>query len=725
MSFSARFLDRLRILTAPEWISGPTMMSIRNGFLLSLPLVVTGALAIIFNNLPITAYQAGMSRLFGDNWSQFGALVWQGTFGILSLPILVGISHYLTEYHNQRHPTQPISPVIASLVALACLLVITPLGKDVPLSSWLGVQGLFISILVAVLATRLFLYLAQSRYLHMTLYSEGLDAAIPLSFWCLAPGVLTILGFTIGHLVLHFFTGISVHEVVHKLMLYPFSLVDDVFNAAIAYVTLTHLSWFMGIHGSNVFDPLAQELFEHADKANLEALLAGLPPPHPMSKHFMDIFVFMGGAGSSLCLLIAIFIASKNRNSLRLAKISVAPGLLNINEILLYGLPIILNPIFFLPFIFTPLIIMAVSSLALRWGFIPWPAVQLDWTATPLLSGYLATGSWRGTALQVLNLIIGTLIYLPFVKVSDRVKEERQRAAMEQLMEIACNNAVGPSGKKCLDRNDEIGILARMLANDLEEASRTGVGLYLEYQPQVDHLTNTVFGSEALVRWRHPLYGNIPAPIVVAICEDGGVVNKLGLWVLDQACAERARWHAAGVDKHHKLSVNVSIQQLFDALLPDKIAQCVTHHQLERTMIGIEVTESIALDPESPHNYVLKRVHDMGFIISMDDFGMGHSSLSYLKYFPVNILKIDKALSKDVASSKISTEIITTIVELCEALKVTIVVEFVENQEQIDTLRHLGCHIFQGYFFSKPLSGEKMLAYALQNRAAPAAPPAP
>jgi EAL domain-containing protein (putative c-di-GMP-specific phosphodiesterase class I) len=100
---------------------------------------------------------------------------------------------------------------------------------------------------------------------------------------------------------------------------------------------------------------------------------------------------------------------------------------------------------------------------------------------------------------------------------------------------------------------------------------------------------------------------------------------------------------------------------------------------------------------------------------------MGHSSLVYLKYFPVNVLKIDKVLSKDVVTSKISTEVIGTIVELCRALKIKVVAEFVENQEQIDCLHALGCHLFQGYFYSPPLSGDDMLAFALRMNAAGAA----
>ncbi|MDR0702436.1 MAG: EAL domain-containing protein [Azoarcus sp.] len=710
---TSRFIDRLQRLTAPEWASGMAMMSIRNGFLLCLPLVVVGAGAIVLNNLPIQAYQDAMTGMFGDDWKRLGTAIWQGTFGILSLPVLTGISHYLAQGHNQNHPMHPISPPIATLVGLASFFAMTPAtGENGGLSLWLGVQGLFVSIVIALTASRLFIYLCGFERLRMTVYSEGLDVAIPEAFSCLGPGVLTIVCFTCVHLGFQAVTGMTAHESVYAAVIYPFGLFNHFLNTGITYILLIHINWFFGIHGTNVFGSLPQELFAYTSEANIAAYAAGLPPPYPINKYVLDTFVFMGGAGSSLCLVAALLVVSRNRNSRRLAKISLAPGLLNINEILLYGLPIVLNPIFVLPFLLVPLALTGSSYLALRYGFVPWREIPLEWTTPPLLSGYLVSGgSWRGPALQIFNLLAGFLIYWPFVKISDRIKDERQRKALSRLLEIACSNLVGPSGKKCLDRGDDIGVLARVLASDLDEAIAKGAGLYLEYQPQVDHKTGLVIGAEALLRWRHGIYGNIPAPIIVAIAEDAEFMRRIGLWVLDQACIERARWHRAGLDPYFKTSVNVSIQQLSDSLLPEKIVQCVESHHLQRRMIGIEVTESIALDPESPHNFILKRISDLGFIISMDDFGMGHSSLSYLKYFPVDILKIDSALSRDVAHSKVCAEIIATIVELCQALEIKIIVEFVENQEQIEVLQRLGCHIFQGYFFSPPLSGEKMLNY--------------
>jgi lactose/cellobiose-specific phosphotransferase system IIC component len=644
-----------------------------------------------------------MKGVFGENWKQFGGLVLQGTFGVLSIPMMVCTSYHLAVLNNQRYVANPVSPLIAALTSLACLAVILPSSGEGGIMQYMGTQGLFVCIIVAIISSRIFLRLARIRRLSMLIYSEGIEVSIQQAFALLVPGILTIFLFASFYYLFLGGFNISIHQAVNNALLFPFQLDEPrrTLDSSILYVFLVDFFWFFGIHGTNVLEPLTT------------AMEQNLPSSHIVTKNFRDIFVFMGGSGTSACLLAALLIASRTNGSRRLAKISLVPGAFNINEILLFGLPVILNPIFLVPFVFVPLVMLMTSYLAVSHGFVPMPTQELSWTTPPILGGYFSTGSISGSLLQVFNLVLGTLIYIPFIRISDREKAERQKKAMQALMEIACSNVVGPSGKKCLDRNDEIGVLARALAHDLEHALKTDTGLYLEYQPQVDYETGTVIGAEALVRWKHPVYGAIPAPIMVTISEDGDFMRPLGLWVLNEACAERARWRDAGIDDHFKTSVNVSIQQLDDNKLTDKVVACVARHDLQNYMIGIEVTESIALDPESPQNLILKELNDMGFIISMDDFGMGHSSLVYLKYFPVNILKIDKALSKDVATSNICVEVISTIVDLCRSLNVKIIVEYVENQEQIDVLQCLGCTIFQGYFYSPPIAGGKLLKYAL------------
>ena len=473
---SGKLLDKLCVWATPAWAMNPTMQAIRSGFLLCLPLVVIGALAVLLNNLPLPFYQNAMRELFGPEWRQgIFALAWQGSFGILSLPMVIGICYSLVLTHNQRLPLMPVNPVTVGVVALGSFVVLLPSDN---FAAYLGVQGLFVGILVSVASTRLFLRLADVKALRMRIHSEGMSSS-PQAFSSLAAGVLTMFCFAGADICFRRIFHMSVHSAIHEALLFPlrFDVSRDMLSTGIFYVILTHVCWFFGLHGTNVLAPLTQDVFEAATQANLVAYAQGLPLPHIVTKNFLDTFVFMGGAGTSICLLMAILIGNGRHGSGRFAKISLAPGLFNINEIVLFGLPVILNPVYLLPFILVPLVLTFTSFLAIHHGFVPPPVVAIEWTTPPILSGLLSTLDMKGSLLQVFNLIVGTLIYLPFVKVSDRLKEARHKETQRELLEIACSNVVGPLGKKCLDRDDEVGELARTLAYDLEVALKTGDGL--------------------------------------------------------------------------------------------------------------------------------------------------------------------------------------------------------------------------------------------------------
>ena len=694
------------------------MLAIRNGFLCTLPLVVVGSLAELVNNLPVVWYQHEMLALFGSDWKQYGIMLSRGTFGCLSLPMLFGISYYQTLQYNRSHPLAPINPMIVALVSFASLVVMLPVGQGDQWfqANWLGSSGLFAGIVIALCSSRLFLLMTDIDMLRVRLYAAGVGSAMTQAFICMLPGMMTIMIFALASLALRSLTGLSLHEWVHQLILYPFSLFQDSQGISIIYVFTCQLVWFFGIHGTNVLDPVTHQFYESVMNANLAAATAGLPAPHVITKLVLDIFVFIGGSGSSLCLVMAILLASRHKGNIHLAKLSFAPALFNINEILIFGLPVILNPVFLIPFVLVPLILLANSYIAITLGWIPEPLTKIDWTTPALIGGYMSTGgSLRGMLLQCVNIVIGTLLYWPFVRIADRIKEDQQKEAMTGLMDIACSNVVGPSGKKCLDHDDDVGELGRALAGDLQLALRENSGLFLEFQPLTDSRSGRVVGAEALVRWRHSVYGLIAPPIAVTVAEDADFVHALGLWVFHRSCEARKQWQLQGIEDNFKLAVNVSTRQLEDEYLADKFTAIMSRYDLKPSMIGVEVTESIALDPQSRHNHVLYEIHKRGLAISVDDFGMGHSSMLYLKYFPVSTLKIDQVLSKDVATNHISSEIIATIVDLCRSLDIEVVVEFVDNDEQIAALNRLGCYIHQGYYYSRPISSEHLVTYVQEH----------
>jgi EAL domain-containing protein (putative c-di-GMP-specific phosphodiesterase class I) len=439
-------------------------------------------------------------------------------------------------------------------------------------------------------------------------------------------------------------------------------------------------------------------------EANAAAAAAGLPPPHIFTKTFFDAFVALGGCGSTLCLAAAVFLSERKGAMSTISKFSLLPGLFNINEMLVFGLPIVLNPVFLVPFLLTPLAQCALAYAAIASGLVPHTTVAIAWTAPPFIGGYAATGSWTGAALQLAGLAAGCLVYLPFVRAAGRMKRESLNSAFRELMP-GYAEAAG-DGEHVL--SPAARALSRSLAEDLSQALRRNE-LSLEYQPQVESTTGRVFGVEALMRWNHSRLGRIPPGLFIALAEESDLIRSLGSWALDEGCRQWSEWRRRGA-ADVVMSVNLSTRQLEGGGMPDEIAALLRKHSIPENMLEVEVTEGAALGGGAAAAE-LHRIHSLGVRLAIDDFGMGHSSLTYLKRFPVDTLKIDRILSHDVVTSRSSSEIVATVSELCRSLGIDCLVEYVDSEEQLRALQSIGCTRIQGWLYSPSLPPDQCLAF--------------
>ena len=702
--------------------SNQTLQAIRNAFVVTMPLFLAGALGLLFVNFPLPAYQEMMLAHVGPAWKTAGIWMFNATFGITSLIISFSISYNLAEQFNDKHPLRQVNPVIIALISFSIMvLLMQPLDPlQTAIHQWSGVSGLFVSIISTTLATCTLLQLTNFRSLRIRISAEEADQIIPQTFEVLLPSLLTLTLFVLIKLLIsdavsyleinmsasgEFVSITNPHQLVYHLLKLSFSEVKSELGGAILFTTLSQIAWFFGIHGPNLLDPITHDIYTNSSAQNIAAAATGLPLPNIITKEFFDHFAQTGGSGATLGLLLSILFISRDGGNRRVGQISLLPGIFNINETIIFGLPIIINPIFLIPFLTTPIVLTLTTYFAMSFGLVPAPSTSVSWTTPTLISGYVTTGSVAGVILQLFNLILSVAIYTPFVIMSDRDKYQRFRNLLGDLLKVTTNNTLGPRGKKCIDRAGGVGVLARGLANDLERALKRNDELYLVYQPQVHHDQGKVCGAEALLRWHHPIYGEIPPPITIAIAEDSMLIIPLGLKVFDFACLQRSIWRNQGI-ADLKISVNISVRQLSDPALLDKIIAILNKHNLPSQMMELEVTESIALDTEAAYLNTLKEIDKMGLALAIDDFGMGHTSLTYIKHFPVKTLKLDASLSKDVLKDLMTQEVILTIIEFCNAMNINTVVEFVETKEQLDKLCSLGCKVFQGYFFSPPLSGD-------------------
>ncbi len=231
----------------------------------------------------------------------------------------------------------------------------------------------------------------------------------------------------------------------------------------------------------------------------------------------------------------------------------------------------------------------------------------------------------------------------------------------------------------------------------------------VHYQAQVDPASGALLGFEALVRWNHPDQGLIPPDRFIPIAEESGLILPLGEWVLDTACAQLAAWKAAG-HTGYRIAVNLSLQQLRQTGLVERVANTLDRHGLDGHELELEITESSAMHDAEATIRTLRALRELGVELAIDDFGTGYSSLAYLKLLPIQRLKLDRGFVKDIETDPNDAAICSATIALAHALGLEVIAEGVESEAQRAYLRQLGCDLMQGYLFARPLPAGEIFA---------------
>jgi predicted signal transduction protein with EAL and GGDEF domain len=231
--------------------------------------------------------------------------------------------------------------------------------------------------------------------------------------------------------------------------------------------------------------------------------------------------------------------------------------------------------------------------------------------------------------------------------------------------------------------------------------------LVLHYQPIISTVDDRICGFEALVRWNHPQRGMIPPSEFIPVAEESDLIVLLGRWVLIESCRKMAEWHErfSGIP-HLTVNVNVSSRQLCDSRLVADVEFALAQSGLDPACLALEVTESSIMGNDEQTLATLDRLRAMNVRLEIDDFGTGYSSLSYLQRLPFDTLKIDRSFVRDLSAGSDSLDIAKAIVEMAHSLRLQVIAEGVETQEQLSLLRGLGCNYVQGFLFSKPVPAE-------------------
>ncbi len=255
------------------------------------------------------------------------------------------------------------------------------------------------------------------------------------------------------------------------------------------------------------------------------------------------------------------------------------------------------------------------------------------------------------------------------------------------------------------------------LETDLRRALERGEFL-VYYQPQTEIETGRILGMEALVRWQHPQRGLVLPAEFIPVAEETGLIVPLGEWVLRTACAQNKAWHEVGFPPM-TIAVNLSARQFRERNLREIVAAALADAGLEARYLQLEITEGIAMQDTDFSIATLRALREMGVEISIDDFGTGHSSLSYLKRLPINAVKIDQSFVRDIAFDPDDAAIASAIIAMARHLGLSVIAEGVETDEQLAILREQQCSQFQGYLYSRPLPPDEVEEMLRRNKPLP------
>ncbi|MGX8797308.1 PTS sugar transporter subunit IIC [Fusibacter sp. JL298sf-3] len=420
MNSFMRFMEEKFIPVAAKIGAQRHLVAIRDAFVSIMALLIAGSMGVLINNMQFTRlvendpYQNFMNNLFGGlGWKDFGGNLWWASFAIMSIFIAFLVAYNLAKSYDSNG-------IGAGVTSTAVFFMFIPKSAE---SIWgfTNQMGLFVAIIVGLVVAELFVRLSRSKALVIKM-PESVPPSVGRAFAALLPTLIIMSIAAFFHI---FMTAIEkdLFSVIMTTIQAPIQNVGDTLFVALLLPLIQQFFWFFGIHGSNVIDPVMQAIYVPAVVENANAILAGLDAPNIVTKSFYDAFVNMGGSGTTIALIAAIFVGSKRKDYRLVGGMSAAPGLFNINESILFGLPLVLNPIMLIPFVFTPMLLTLIAYVATAIGLVPATINVIPWVTPPVLGGFFATGDIRGALLSLFNLVVAFVIYYIFVLIANKSKD--------------------------------------------------------------------------------------------------------------------------------------------------------------------------------------------------------------------------------------------------------------------------------------------------------------
>ena len=401
------------------------VVAVKDGFIMTTPFTICGSLFLLIACLPIPGWGDMMAGIFGPNWQAPMWTVCGGTFNLLAIIVVLSITYKYVANEGLDGMTAA-GLALSSYVMLMPTEVVTEAGEKVggvlPMG-WTGSNGVITAIIISFAVSYIYCFCVKN---HIGIkMPDSVPGVVARAFEALTPGFLVFLLSSALWAACHFMGETTVPELIFKMIQVPLQALSDTLAGGITIVGLQSLLFWAGIHGPNVVGGVVAPLLL-ANSMDNQALLdagqslVGNPAAKFITVQINDVFVKSGGCGLTLGLIIAGLMVAKSEQFKSLTKIAMVPGLFNINEPIIFGLPIVFNPYMMIPFIIVPIVALVVTWMAMYIGFLsPMGAIQVPWTTPPIIAGLLLDG-WQGAVIQIINLVLSTIIYLPFIKGMDK-----------------------------------------------------------------------------------------------------------------------------------------------------------------------------------------------------------------------------------------------------------------------------------------------------------------
>ena len=668
-----------------------------------IPVILISTFMLVLLNFPSTAYQQFIKTACNGKILSMLNFVYHATYDMLGLYMTIGLADSVNRRYGKE--SHRFSVIIVSTVsffifsgALSEMVVFNP--------DLLGPKNTPSAVICGVVSAYLYILICRKVVFNSKRYVDGITTDFVSLIASLLPMFLIFEIFACFNVVLNHLGYSSFYALFNKKIAAAFADFSHTCRGLIHFELIQNFLWLFGIHGSDVLSEAKYQLFDSAMNANLQRVSIGKPPTVILTGTFIDVFVLLGGCGSTWSLVLAILLFSKNKNDKYLARVSAIPMLFNINELVILGLPIVYNPVYVIPFLLAPVVNICVSYLATIAGIVPICSTKVAWTTPIIIGGYLATGSISGVVLQIVNILIGILIYMPFVKISDKLKMISAHEKVKNLENILKESEESREAIELLTLPGEAGRMARTLSYELSQYIEHSE-LTLYYQPQFNEKRKLI-GAESLLRWHHDQYGLIYPPLVFCLAEEMGRLTELEKKVFKTVFENLYELLKYKEDDNFHISINVTGITIQTDEFEEFLTQLHYDFPGRSSNVLIEITEQATLKVDDRFIERLQRIKALGYTFAIDDFSMGNTSIKYLQSNVFNIIKLDGGISRDIFNTR-SREIISSISRLTQELDVKTIAEYVETEAQRKALEEVGCNIYQGYLYSPAIPLSKFI----------------